>query len=305
MAKLAIKGHATRGKEVIEILEMFGGKNITNYDGSNTKSFYFLNNIIICSSYGSGKLLGIDCYTLEKFLEKFPYKVGDKALLNGIVKTIKQARWDSIDNEVIYKIETNIRGFSEEYYVHYYDLQPYEEETMDKANKTVYDANAQCCDIMNDIIKKDMEEKLEQMTLDIPDGYEFFGIDDDNKIVLTKKQSQYPKTYEGCCKITRSDPAFYIDTHLYSDKLEVLYKLIICRDAYWKIAGEQMGLGKPWEPDWSDYENIKYIIGGYDGEIGYDQNHHIHKILAFPTEEMRDAFYENFKELIQQCKELL
>jgi hypothetical protein len=29
------------------------------------------------------------------------------------------------------------------------------------------------------------------------------------------------------------------------------------------------------------------------------------KILAFPTEEMRDTFYENFKDLIEQCKELL
>ena len=28
-------------------------------------------------------------------------------------------------------------------------------------------------------------------------------------------------------------------------------------------------------------------------------------LLAFPTEEMRDAFYENFKDLIEQCKELL
>ena len=27
--------------------------------------------------------------------------------------------------------------------------------------------------------------------------------------------------------------------------------------------------------------------------------------FAFPTEEMRDAFYENFKDLIEQCKELL
>jgi hypothetical protein len=32
---------------------------------------------------------------------------------------------------------------------------------------------------------------------------------------------------------------------------------------------------------------------------------HIHFILAFPTEEMRDAFYENFKYLIEECKELL
>ena len=29
----------------------------------------------------------------------------------------------------------------------------------------------------------------------------------------------------------------------------ILQKLIICRDVYWKIYGEQMGLGKPWEPD--------------------------------------------------------
>lgn len=29
------------------------------------------------------------------------------------------------------------------------------------------------------------------------------------------------------------------------------------------------------------------------------------KALAFPTAEMRDTFYENFKDLIEQCKELL
>ena len=28
-------------------------------------------------------------------------------------------------------------------------------------------------------------------------------------------------------------------------------------------------------------------------------------ILAFPTAEMCDVFYENFKDLINQCKELL
>jgi len=29
------------------------------------------------------------------------------------------------------------------------------------------------------------------------------------------------------------------------------------------------------------------------------------KILVFPTVEMRDAFYENFNELIEKCKKLL
>lgn len=31
---LAIKGHPTRGKEVIEILEMLGGKNKFNFKGN-------------------------------------------------------------------------------------------------------------------------------------------------------------------------------------------------------------------------------------------------------------------------------
>jgi hypothetical protein len=142
------------------------------------------------------------------------------------------------------------------------------------------------------------------MKIDIPNGYEFFGIDDDNKIVLTKQQPQYPKTYEGCCKITRSDPAFYIDTDLYSDKLAALYKLLICRDAYWKIAGEQMGLGKPWEPELNS-KNTKFALSNVGGNISFEVYGEYNSILCFPTEEMRDEFYNNFKELIEECKELL
>jgi hypothetical protein len=80
-------------------------------------------------------------------------------------------------------------------------------------------------------------------------------------------------------------------------KLQVL---LLCRDAYWKIYGEQMGLGKPWEPlDAKD----KYIIRRAGDAIVKGYN--ISCVLEFPTAEMRDAFYENFKELITSCKELL
>ena len=164
------------------------------------------------------------------------------------------------------------------------------------------------CDIMSE---------SDPTTYVLPQGYQFKdengNVIEAKKIVLEKKP-KYPQSYEECCKVLDIDDrelvfnGEYRASKLYwkqLGRLNILNKLLICRDAYWKIAGEEMGLGKPWEPDWSDYENIKYIIGGYDGEIGKDQNHHIHKILAFPTEEMRDAFYENFKELIEECKELL
>ena len=135
------------------------------------------------------------------------------------------------------------------------------------------------------------------------------------KSEITEKKKEYPKTYEECCEILQYNkyltvyPPFDADIpnydalHLF-DLLETLRKLRICRDAYWKIAGEQMGLDKPWEPDWNWREH-KFCIGIiYDKIENFNvgsQNH----MLSFPTAEMRDAFYNNFKKEIEQCKGLL
>jgi hypothetical protein len=79
MKTLAIKGHKTRGKEVIELLEIMGGCNVHKHMGINVETFYYINDTT-----------GIDCdqtlwknnrytiFTLEEFLEKYPYKVGDR-----------------------------------------------------------------------------------------------------------------------------------------------------------------------------------------------------------------------------------
>jgi hypothetical protein len=87
--------------------------------------------------------------------------------------------------------------------------------------------------------------------------------------------------------------------YLYSEFI----RLIRCRDAYWKVAGEQMGLGKSWE---QDYDDRCFIIANNNGNIHtYEYHGNNNVILAFPTEEMRDEFFENFKELIEKCKKLL
>ena len=154
-----------------------------------------------------------------------------------------------------------------------------------------------------------------------PEGYQF--VDDDGnvinatKIVLLKKKREYPKTYEECCTVLR----FHYDHYLtyddekdinptkeeeeFIDLMDAFSRLIVCRNAYWKIAGDEMGLDKPWEPDWREkryiiYQNQDDIIGGYR-EAGCAERH----TFEFPTKEMRDAFKENFKELIEDCKELL
>ena len=146
------------------------------------------------------------------------------------------------------------------------------------------------------------EEGSRDRILRIPNNQEI--VIENGRYILRNKKPQYPKTYEECCKILDWNHRDYDRVGYKSNLLCKLQLLILCRDAYWEIAEEQMGLGKPWEPDWCNGE-LKWCMS-YSGYcIEFDQYKSKHHILAFPNEEMRDAFYENFKDLIEQCKELL
>ena len=133
------------------------------------------------------------------------------------------------------------------------------------------------------------------------------------KIVLEKKKKEYPKTYEECCKVLEIEGnSLLINTkHITDYERELgnlmgqLHKLLICRDAYWKIAGEEMGLNRPWKPDWDAKDNHFYTIHTFNGKIECSATAHRNAVLIFPTEEMRDAFKENFDPDIEICKELL
>ena len=65
--------------------------------------------------------------------------------------------------------------------------------------------------------------------------------------------------------------------------------------------GVLWGLDGPWEPT---METV-YCISRNNNVMKCSYRGGKSNILEFPTEEMRDAFYENFKEEIEQCKELL
>lgn len=284
--KLAIKGHPKRGNEVIETLEMLGGVNSDGAYGNLPNGwnvgYYIFNGVIEVSEVEILTKKKFKIYTLEEFLNKFPYKVGDKVQYKGATSCgsifeVEEMRWE--ENTVKYTLCLFGCNYKRSTLPAEY-LQPYKEETM--------------------------EEKLEQIIFDIPDGYEFFGINDDNQVVLAKKQPQYPKTYEECCEILSLN-TLENDVFGYKHKLIIRFQeLLIARDAYWKIVGEQMGLDKPWKPDYITEDNqLAYIITTQRGYLSKNTARHWNYILAFPTEEIRDSFYENFKELIENCKELL
>ena len=87
--KLAIEHHSIRPNEVIELLEMMGGKNKDNADGCSflyytlcTPKINNPNNDKVICGFTNLKMQNdfFAIFTLEKFWEKYPFKVGDKVV---------------------------------------------------------------------------------------------------------------------------------------------------------------------------------------------------------------------------------
>ena len=291
--KLAIKGHSTRGKEVIELFKMMGGCEC-GYCGGGTDFYYYI------SQFGnieaSCKPTEFDTYivyTLEEFLEKFPYKIGDKVYIyvqnddidgryDIEVAEITSMRWNPARCKIAYKMKDINREF-------------YKEEIKCKVDDS---------DDVHSIFEC---KTIGQGTyaIKIADGYKFDGIDENGNIIVKSIKPKYPKTYKECCDVLGID-TMDNDAKGYKHFLVIQFQeLLIARDAYWKMAGEQMGLGKSWEPDWDDENEYKYSLFRLRNIIYKDATSIIPTLLIFPTIELRDAFYENFKDLIEQCKELL
>ncbi len=295
MANLAIKGHPTRGKEVIEILKMLGGKNDNHCTGGFIYRIYFINDYWHIESCNTIHHLDYIQLTLEEFLEKFPYKVGDKvqhkgATSYGSVYKITDMRWG--ENTV--KYTCCLLGFEEQicWTAIAEQLQPFKEVTTEEKIESFEILESYCAD----------EVKIEF------DSSKFEMVKRDSGYFVVKKQPSLPQTYEECCKVVVAQSErhwFYTkkDKHDYPHEIKIinylddLKKLLICRDAYWKIA-------RDWRPEFK-LGKKKYSLTTKDNKIIKATVEEINRILVFPTEEMRDTFYENFKDLIEQCKEVL
>ena len=236
------------------------------------------------------------------------FKVGDsvEVLKSGNTYTISQMVFNG--KEFVYALSNNgntVCWFSEDELI---DCKVEEEIEFTEDDKY-------WCDIMSE---------SDPTTYVLPQGYQFVdengNVINATKIVLEKKKKEYPKTYEECCNILGCKANHFftdfsyngldIEISDYEDKIDDLLqnfrKLRYCRDAYWKIYGEEDGLGKPWEPDYTDPDQDRYAIANFMGNIEKSRWDYGYSItFVFPTEEMRDQFYENFKEDIERCKELL
>ena len=222
------------------------------------------------------------------------FKVGDKVILDPYPCVVTDVNWRDSLHGFVY----TVRGADFGKMVGEEDL------VLDESEKKLSDESWR--------YKNIFDSSQYPQSFECPEGYKFVDengtVINATKIVLEKKKNEYPKTYEECEKVLSYDSHrldnMGVTVRGYKWELIRAFQiLLICRDAYWQIAGAEMGLGKPWEPDW----NISgyYGIARSYGNVIKTSNYNCDLTFVFPTEEMRDAFYENFKVEIEICKELL
>ena len=144
---------------------------------------------------------------------------------------------------------------------------------------------------------KNYADKVE---LCLGDDYEI--VVENGRTFVQKKKPKYPKTFIEVLNFWHPDRQIEDDYQKYykKDLIEKFQNLLYARDAYWKIADN-------WKPDYKNSDIDLYVIINIYNQVekakyGYGFQH---CVLSFPTEEMRDAFFENFKDLIEDCKEFL
>lgn len=295
--KLAIKFEKERKNDIIKLLEYFGGKNNTTYVGflGDTYCYIDLNgNINVMHSWNS-RIMDFDRFDYSEFIKKIQFIPGDKVTVNlpgfkeHSEKEVSKLIWNSKAKAISYSMRCEDG-----------EKEIYSPDVLDPVVREVTVNNIE--DFLGDkkissINFQDQEHYSDEVELCLSDQHEIK--EKNGKWFVVKKKPELPKTYEECCKVLG---IIGVDNGYCGYKWKLLgafQELLICRDAYWKLAGD-------WKPNWEESNELKYCMENrYDKGIHYDVLAHTQKILAFPTEEMRDIFYENFKDLTEKCKELL
>lgn len=156
---------------------------------------------------------------------------------------------------------------------------------------------------------KDMETK--EITL--PKGWEVDKIEN-GKIVLKESKKELPKTWKECCELVKekecvTNNSFIrkIDFDIITDNEQnslpkglgkpmlALCQLLVCREIY----------RQGWKPDYNDECSKKYSIESNNEVITKNIHYTTSKVLSFQSPEITDEFLKNFRDLIEEAKELI
>lgn len=303
MINIAIRGHESRGKEVIQILESLGGKNTHELcgNGKDPVYHYHIDSCGIIAFSSKYDLCNYKFYTLEEFEKEFPFKIGDLCIyysgfLNEeiIVKILGIAiENDCIMYEVGHKDTTKAHTYI---YKRRHTLKPYKEMkeernitlTLNKA-KEWYQKGGELKEVALQAFNKKELNPLPRSWGEFCINYSIQA----GEAIIDEHTSQIRK-YNGIvarglindknvCPSQKSAEA-----HLAMIQLEQL------RDC-WR---------QGWKPDWNDDQQAKHCII-HSQEFKIHILYTTRRFLSFPTIEIAEEFLKCFRDLIEKAGDLI
>ena len=154
--------------------------------------------------------------------------------------------------------------------------------------------------------------KTKELKIEVPQGYEIDRENSTFENIVFKKVEELPKRWGELKRIkgvyvdsdSRLCNSGYGATYETSKNIFptieeaeaclALAQLCQLRDRY----------NDGWKPDWKDGVE-KHCVYFHSNEINSAYTYSSHRVLTFKTQELRDKFLENFRDLIETAKPLL
>lgn len=152
--------------------------------------------------------------------------------------------------------------------------------------------------------------------INIPEGYEIDKEQStERQIVLRKIDNRVRSWKEYCDKMEGKDSYYFneIVRKICSAKFKedfILSEFVNDEDVVAFVAFSKLRklrkqwIGE-WKPDYNNYNEVKFTIITAENEISKGERYSVSCSMSFPTEEMRNEFFNCFKDLLEQAKTLL
>ena len=151
--------------------------------------------------------------------------------------------------------------------------------------------------------------------INIPEGFEVDKEQSTERQIVLRKIDNRARSWEEYCKKMEGKSSYYYDGLFekiksskfggspllpeFEDKEDTETLVAFCKLIH--LRRDWIG---EWKPDWTKV-GYKFTIITQDNNVCRGTNSDIGRSISFPTVEMRDEFFDTFKDLLEQAKPLL
>ena len=152
--------------------------------------------------------------------------------------------------------------------------------------------------------------------INIPEGYEIDKEQSTERQIVLRKIDNRVRSWEEYCDKMEGKDSYYFNEivgKICSAKFKedfILSEFVDDEDVVAIVAFSKLRklrkqwIGE-WKPDYNNYNEVKFTIITAENEISKGERYTVSCSMSFPTEEMRDEFFNCFKDYLEQAKSLL